>query len=73
MSKEKNFNKFKSIAGVTFILVLILALVNLLSLENSQIQIHENTQKWNVMSNIKPNVLTNVTSNIKPNVIKNPF
>ena len=41
MSKDENFNKFKSIAGITLVVVLIISFINLLSSENASIQIHD--------------------------------
>ena len=41
MTKEENFNRFKSIAGITFVVVLIIAFINLLSAENASIQMHD--------------------------------
>lgn len=41
MSKDENFNKFKSIAGITLVIVLIISFINLLSAENASIQIYD--------------------------------
>ena len=39
--KEENFNTFKSIAGITFVIAVLIAFVNLLSAENASIQMHD--------------------------------
>ena len=37
MNKERNFNNFKAIAGITFFIVIILTFIKLLSNENDNI------------------------------------
>ena len=39
--KSENFNKFKAVSGITFVIALLIAFVNLLSAENANIQIHD--------------------------------
>jgi hypothetical protein len=46
MSKDTNFNIFKTIAGVTFVLALLVAFINLLASENETIQLHEIMSKY---------------------------
>jgi hypothetical protein len=38
-NKRKEFNTFKTIAGITFLVVLLLLFMNLLSLENRRINL----------------------------------
>lgn len=39
--KEENFNTFKSIAGIAFVVAVFIAFINLLSAENASIQMYD--------------------------------
>jgi preprotein translocase subunit SecE len=34
-SKKENFNRFKAIAGITFVMAIIIAFINIISAENA--------------------------------------
>lgn len=52
MAKDLNYNRFKSIIGISFIIVLLLSFLKLIVIENESIQLH--SLKFKLMPQIMP-------------------